>query len=86
MVSGNVDSTAGSIKAVALTDTFGIPLVEMPEPEPGSILMVDGLYGVAWQRFFSDNKWHSTTGAKRSFATLMEQRNVWLVYSAPVRE
>lgn len=69
-----------------LTDTFGIPLTEIDQPEPGSVVMIDGPHGVAWQRFFSDGKWHSTTGATRSFRSIMRQRNVLLVYSAPLRE
>lgn len=69
-----------------LTDTFGIPLGTVAQPEPGSVLMIDGLHGVAWQRFFSDRKWHSTTGATRSWSSILRQRNVVLIYAASVRE
>lgn len=74
---------------IQLTDTFGIPTVEgdeIDQPLPGSLLMVGGLHGVAWQRHFSDGKWHSTTGATRSFRSLLGQRNVVLVYNATPRE
>lgn len=69
-----------------LTDTFGIPFVEIDQPEPGSVLMVGGPHGVAWQRHFSDGRWHSTTGGTRSFRSLMRQRNVVLIYAATARE
>jgi hypothetical protein len=68
-----------------LTDTFGGALVDVDQPKPGSVLLVGGLHGVAWQRHFSDGRWHSTTGAARSWSSLMRQRNVVLVYNAERR-
>lgn len=69
-----------------LTDTFGLIVNDIEQPEPCSVLMVEGLHGVAWQRHVSDGRWHSSTGATRTFASLMRQRNVVLIYSAPARD
>ena len=73
---------------IQLTDHLGVPVYQgvMQQPERGSIMMNDGLHGTAWQRHFTDGKWHSTTGATRTFGSLCRLRNVWIVYSAAVRE
>lgn len=71
---------------VVLTDTFGLAVNTVPEPEPGSLIMVGGMHGVAWQRHFSDGRWHSTTKATRTYRSLMRQRNAVLVYSAEPRD
>lgn len=73
-------------QALTLTDTLGNPLEDIEPPAPGSILLVGGIHGVAWQRHFNGGRWHSTTGGTRSFTSLMTQRNVVLVYNAPVRD
>lgn len=41
-----------------------------PEPSEGSVVMTESATGTAWQRFYSDSKWHSVTGAVREFADL----------------
>lgn len=72
---------------IQLTDALGIPVYNgtVQQPERGSIMMNDGLHGTAWQRHFTDGKWHSTTGATRTFGSLCRLRNVWIVYSAATR-
>ena len=37
------------------------------EPPCGSVVMTQSTSGTAWQRFFSDGKWHSTTGQIKSW-------------------
>lgn len=41
-----------------------------PEPPKGSIVLSDGPTGTAWQRHFSDGRWHSTTGRVRTWSSL----------------
>lgn len=73
-----------------LTNSWGKTLLgedEYFEPEPGSILLTEGMYGTAWQRMFSDGKWHATRGGTpRSWKQLIKKRNVVLVYDAPKRK
>ena len=68
-----------------ITDTHGRVLTHH-EPEPGSVLLVNGVHGSAWQRSFIDGRWRSTQreGAK-PWSYVLRQRNVLLVYNAPVR-
>jgi hypothetical protein len=75
------------ITTTLLTDPFGVPLIEdMEEPHCGSILMVGGWYGTAWQRMFADGQWHpSRGGTPRKFKQLLKRRNVILIYEAKER-
>lgn len=72
-----------------MTDHRGTVLVpedQRFEPEPGSIVLTEGLHGTAWQRHFSDGLWHSTRGGRpQTWAFLMSKRNLVLVYDADVR-
>jgi hypothetical protein len=43
---------------------------QSPEPSAGSVVMTDSMTGTAWQRFYSDSKWHSVTGEVREWADL----------------
>jgi hypothetical protein len=67
-----------------LVDTTGEPMIEIEPPAPGSVLLVDGLLGTAWQRHRSDGKWHAATTAKsRTWGSFFHDcRNVVLVYAA----
>lgn len=79
-------TTKTSAEVVELTDTYGNVVTDIDQPNPGSVIMIGGFHGVAWQRHFSDGRWYSTTGARRTFSSIMRQRNVLLVYAASVRE
>lgn len=87
MVSGNL--VQKEIKTTQLTDVLGWPLVfgdDAQEPECGSILMVDGWWGTAWQRLFIDGQWHSSRGGTpRSWKQLLKRKNVILIYDASKR-
>lgn len=77
-------------RMVPLTDTRGYPLLPdldmKQEPNPGSIVLTQGLHGTAYQRHFSDGLWHSTRGgAPRRWAEITAYRNVVLVYEADPR-
>lgn len=76
-------------RLIPLTDHRGanlLPEDERFEPEPGSLVLVNGNHGTAWQRFFSDELWHSTRGGRaKTWAELLHYRNLVLVYDAAVR-
>lgn len=75
-------------RLIPMTDHRGTVLVvpdDLVEPEPGSIVLTNGVHGTAWQRHFTTGKWHSTTGRASTWSELLAQRNVVLVYDAPVR-
>ena len=40
------------------------------EPVHGSVILTSGLTGTAWQRFYSDGRWHSVTGHVLSWDAL----------------
>lgn len=74
-----------------ITDTHGNLLhpetYSRFEPNPGSIVMTDGEWGTAWQRHFSTGDWHPTRGGgSKTWAYLLQRRNLMLVYVAPPRE
>lgn len=76
---------------IPLTDGRGELLVQpddAAEPEPGSIILTQGIHGTAWQRFFAGPRlWHRAGGGSPTeWSVLIGQRNVVLVYDAPVRE
>lgn len=52
---------------------FGAAHDELVENEPprGSVVMTEGATGTAWQRFFNDGRWHSTTGKTASWSRLV---------------
>jgi len=76
-------------RVVPLTDAKArllIPEDEAYEPEPGSVVLTDGLHGTAWQRYFSDGLWYSTTGDHEwTWQQMTRQRNLVLVYEAEPR-
>ncbi len=73
-----------------LTDTHGRETdfsIEIGEPNPGSVVLTDGVFGTAWQRHFDDGLWHCSRGGRaRTFDFVMAERNVVLVYLAGDRE
>lgn len=60
---------------------------DQTEPEPGSVVLLGGDWGTAWQRNFSDGLWHSTRrrGGPKDWAWLLSRRNLRLVYDAERR-
>jgi hypothetical protein len=78
-----------NVNALPLTDTRGRALVGAhieTEPEPASVVLTSGETGTAWQRWFSDGLWHSTrSGGGKTWEWMLAQRNVVLVYDAPVQ-
>lgn len=77
-------------RTIALTGSQGeilVPMDETYEPEPGSIVLVEGLHGTAWQRFFSDGLWHSVHEGTKPllWVEVLEKRNLVLVYDADPR-
>jgi hypothetical protein len=76
-------------RTIQLTDAQGrlvVPEEDAYQPLPGSVVLTEGLHGTCWQRYFSDDLWHSTTGRTGSWAWLLSQRNVVLVHDASERE
>lgn len=75
---------------IPLTDSRGALLLAgraYDEPLPGSVVLSDGEYGTAWQRYFSDDLWHRVGGGRtKDWAELLTKRNLVLVYDAPERE
>ena len=86
--------TTMSSHLITITDDAGNPLLapdERYEPEPGSVVLVKGAYGTAWQRFFSTGRWHPVRGNyslswEQMLASPLTNRNLVLVYDAPKRE
>ena len=74
---------------IELTNSIGSlnAAADVSEPEPGSIILTEGVTGTAWQRFFVDGRWHPTRGGgSKTWIELLCRRNVWLVYRADPRE
>lgn len=69
-----------------ITDTFGNPTGPTQEPDLGSVVLVGGPTGAAWQRQHSTGKWHSTDDRVRPWRSLLKRRNLVLAYEAPARE
>lgn len=75
---------------VPLTDDKGMPLLPvdhlLAEPLPSSIALTQGAHGTAWQRYFSDGLWHRVGGGRaRTWAEMLSERNLVLVYDADAR-
>lgn len=74
---------------IHLTDRQARPTnrgLTLSEPAPGSVLLVGGETGVAWQRWFSTGLWHKTGGSKgRPWDWMLSQETLVLAYSAPER-
>lgn len=75
--------------SLPITDGVGNLLLDedsLYEPHPGSVLLTHGAWGTAWQRFFSDGKWHPTRGGgSKTWEQLLRLRNLTLVYDAEER-
>ena len=57
--------------------------VDLTEPLPGSVVLTEGEFGTAWQRYFSDGKWHSVRGGgAKQWKYLLGKRNLTLAYDA----
>lgn len=74
---------------IPITDDRGRPLIreaDSIEPEPGSVVLVNGEFGCAWQRQFDDGLWRSVRGGRpRDWANMLTRRNLVLVYDAEER-
>lgn len=78
-------------RLIPLTDDRGKPLLhpdDMKEPNPGSVVLVSGVFGTAWQRRFLGGRWHKVGGTtSRDWDELCRTyRNMVLVYDAPERD
>lgn len=76
-------------RLIPLTDGRGkkmLPDDELFEPNVDSIILTRGVHGQAWQRWATDGRWH-TAGSRVpcDWATLLEDRDVLLVYEADHR-
>ena len=47
------------------------PIEVTEEPPMGSVVLAEGTTGTAWQRFYRDGLWHSTTGRVHTWAELV---------------
>lgn len=78
-------------RIIPITDARGqhlLPTDEQHEPLPGSVALTQGLHGTAWQRFFSDGKWHSVGEVEppQDWESLLSRRNLVLIYDAERRQ
>jgi len=82
-------TTSTNSRVIPLTDDRGRPLLpesDQYEPLPGSIVLLDGRHGTAWQRHFSDGLWHCAgRAAPKTWEQIITKRNVVLVYDAEPR-
>jgi hypothetical protein len=76
-------------RLITMTDHRGeiiVPVMDLREPEKGSVVLTDGRWGTAYQRHFADGLWYATTGAPgQTWEWLLTRRNLVLVYDAEVR-
>lgn len=83
-------TTTSNSRLIHITDArrkLLLPKDDCTEPEPGSIVLVKGIYGTAWQRFFSDGLWHSVRGGRpRTWEEILTEDRVVLVYDAEPRD
>jgi len=84
----DIPTTASTARIIPLTDDRARPLTadSQWEPEPGSVVLINGQYGSAWQRQFDDGLWRCARGGRpREWSYLLEKRNLVLVYDAAPR-
>ncbi len=80
-----------SDRIIPLTNDRGQPLLygdDIAEPECGSVVLINGQFGQAWQRRFDDGRWHCTGGSKskgKEWGNMLRYRNLVLVYDAEPR-
>ena len=79
------------MRSVPMTGRKGEPLLpaeEMEQPVRGSVVLVGGLTGTAWQRHHADGLWHSTLSRMKAatWDEMVRRRNVVLIYDAEHRE
>lgn len=72
---------------IPITDSTGRSCGEdEAEPAPGSVVLTQGEFGTAWQRWFHDGRWHRAGSSQaKDWEWFLTQRNVVLAYDAPVR-
>lgn len=60
---------------------------DQSEPEPGSVVLINGDWGTAFQRNFTDGLWHTTRrrGGPKTWEWLLARRNLRLAYDAEPR-
>ena len=73
-----------------VTDDRGNLILEGPdaaEPLPGSVVLTEGEFGTAWQRYFTDGLWHRVggSGSGKPWSFFLTKRNVMLAYDAHER-
>lgn len=74
-----------------VTDDRGRPMLDgddAAEPLPGSVVLTDGEFGTAWQRYFADGMWHRVGGGSgrgKPWSFFLSKRNVVLAYDAHER-
>jgi len=77
-------------RLIPITDDRGRPMVpedECFEPECGSIVLVKGPQGTAWQRFFDTGLWYSARGKEgRTWEQMLASPGLVLVYEVGPRE
>lgn len=59
------------------------------EPEHGSVILAHGWTGTAYQRFFSDGKWHGTNGRVLTWAEVSAQcapTPIIVIHDAPAEQ
>lgn len=77
---------------IQVTDERGNPVLDgddQHEPLPGSVVLTEGEFGTAWQRYFSDGMWHRVGGGSargKGWPYFLTKRNVVLVYDAHERQ
>lgn len=76
---------------IHITNTEGgfiLPEDQRQEPEPGSVVLVAGVYGLAWQLHFTDGMWHSASPSRfrKTWEELLTERNLVLIYDAAPRD
>ena len=86
-----MQNRAQSTAIIPITGTAGEVVAPMrfvtDEPHPGSVVLTEGEFGTAWQRFFSDGRWHPVRGGgSKTWDQLVARRNLVLVYDAPERD
>lgn len=50
-----------------------LPRVAVNQPPIGSVILVEGAHGTAWQRMSSTGIWHSTAGRRAIWSELVKR-------------